>query len=652
MLKASFFLRWLALLLFSSGGAVTASDIYTNIYVAPDSKNCLESDCKYTFKTIQEALFFSRQLKINSKSHIPIRIILLGDIVIDETINFLSIDSGTKEYPLIIESVGQKKTISSAIKFHQSYFWVGVTRKLNIDFKVQQVWRDNKPLNLARTPNKGNFFYINDTIYSPPQRNQYRFGTEIYNKNSTHILLPQDAQLYLNNLKYPSDIPHLAFIHSWAESRHVISDFSQNRVTISPMSRWPMLYFKKSQELYFEGSKNDFDNIDEFYQDNDGDLYFKNAKTSHVLNIPKLNILLSLTGNNEHNIQYVKFKNLKFMYTKQQRVPHVDNQAAHTKSAAIEVDFANNIVFDNCTFSRLGGYGVWFRKGVTHSQVVQSDFSLMGAGAFRIGENIPHQKALHTTSYNKFSYNIVSNTGLEFPDAVAVMIGQSSHNMINNNYINNTSYTGISSGWTWGKRESGAFENRIENNYLENIGSGLLDDLAAIYNLGPSFGTVISDNYIENVTSSSKIGVGAWGIYLDEGSSGVLVQNNIVYKTASGGFHIHYGEMNTIRNNIFVDGVAAELRRSRNDTGKIIVENNIMVGSINRPTFLGYWNVDGGGNCVVEYQDVKSLEFIKALAEKQNLPIDVVNKALIGKYVLLDSSNKEKTLIMNTCMDK
>jgi hypothetical protein len=84
--------------------------------------------------------------------------------------------------------------------------------------------------------------------------------------------------------------------------------------------------------------------------------------------------------------------------------------------------------------------------------------------------------------------------------------------------------------------------------------------MAGIYTLGKQPGTTIRNNLWHDMAG---IRYGGWGIYFDEGSSGILAESNVVYRTTHGGFHQHYGETNIVRNNIFAFARDQQIQRSR-----------------------------------------------------------------------------------------
>lgn len=244
-----------------------------------------------------------------------------------------------------------------------------------------------------------------------------------------------------------------------------------------------------------------------------------------------------------------------------------DVQAAHTVPASVTVKDSKNVRFEGCRFTQLGTWGIEL-LGVTNGvEIAASTFDDLGAGGVKVG---------HETANTLVRDNRITRGGRLFPSACGIWGGLSGGNRVVHNLVRDFYYTGISWGWDWGFRDTAARNNIIAHNDISLIGQGELSDMGGIYVLGKQPGSVIEGNRIRTVDAR---GYGGWGIYLDEGSTGWTVRNNLVADTKTGGFHIHYGGNNEIANNVFVGARHdAQLIRVRDDQqGPIVFRNNVVV---------------------------------------------------------------------------
>lgn len=291
-----------------------------------------------------------------------------------------------------------------------------------------------------------------------------------------------------------------------------------------------------------------------------------------------LNHLLEFRGDlaGKHLVHDVRLSGLTFSHT-DWTIPRngfADTQAAVDIRGDVRAEGAVDCLLEGCRFVHLAGYGLELGPGCQRWKVSRCEFADLGAGGIRIGTPGRTDDPIRQTHSHLIADNEIHDGGKVFHAGIGVLSFHSGTNRIAHNHIHHFKYTAVSLGWNWGYQDTPSRENVVEFNHLHDIGQGLLSDMGAVYTLGPQPGTVIRNNLIHDISAFTY---GGWGLYPDEGSTGILWENNVVYHCKSAGFHQHYGKENIVRNNIFAFNREHQLMRTRDeDHTSFIFTNNIV----------------------------------------------------------------------------
>jgi hypothetical protein len=441
---------------------------------------------------------------------------------------------------------------------------------------------------------------------------------------------PGDLQAWRNT----TDIEFVA-LHFWIETRANFAsiDVATNTAKIQRKSRMRLTddFGAMPAQFYVENVFEALDTPGQWYLDRPtGTLYYlplpgEKIGTVHVV-APRLTQLVKFEGDIPGNkpVRYVRFENVTLSHSEWISGPELMTatpQAACHLPGAIVMRSAQHCALHNCEVSHVGSYAVEINGGSFECEVTRCDIVDLGGGGVKIWHDSPAKGErtdggggadMHATLTCKrisVADCVIADGGNRHHQAVGVLVGQCSGVQIVHNHIHHFRYSGVSVGWSWGYQEGHAYGNLVEYNHIHDIGMGMLSDMGAIYTLSPQPGTRIRYNLIHDVESR---GYGGWGIYPDEGSSHILIENNVVYRTKSNGFHQHYGKDNIIRNNVFALGREAQIARSRLEPhDSFHFHHNIVLADNGGVIFSGNWKQNHATADDNLYYDVKKKAELK-----------------------------------------
>lgn len=573
----------------------------TSIHVSPQGNDAWSGrfpaprDGDGPVATLPRAQQLVREARANAPG--PVTVLLRAGVYrLAEPLLFTPLDSGTPEAPVTWAAYRDERPVVSGGRELTGWRETGdglwaldIPEVREGKWFFWQLFQGEERLRRCRIPNEG-YLRSAGPFVPRPQRN-----TPEWSK-------PEARNGFFFNagdVENWDDLGSAAAVvfHAWTASVHWFDsvDEETRELRFTKGSGWPMGYWEKDQRYYIENVRAALDQPGEWYLNRETGLCLYMPRPGERIAdfrpvAPVAKQLLRVVGDLEAGIPAgnLVFQGISFRHNifDLARGDSHDGQAGISLTGAIHTVGASNVRFEDIEIAQVGTYALWFGQGTRDCALIRSELRDLGAGGVKIGETASEANEATACRNNLVENCYIHDGGHLSKAGIGVWIGRSSHHTVRRNEISNLDYSAISVGWSWGYAPSSANHNLVEFNYLHHIGNGVLSDMGAIYCLGLSPGTVLRGNVMHDIFSYTY---GGWGLYTDEGSADILMEQNVVYNTKSGGFHQHYGRDNILRHNIFAFAQEGQIIRSRQeDHISFVCERNIVLFDNGQPLGKNY----------------------------------------------------------------
>ncbi|HAS37808.1 MAG TPA: hypothetical protein DCS04_04240 [Ruminococcaceae bacterium] len=607
-------------------GAVDGNEIF----VAPDGNDLADGTISSPLATISAA-----KEKAKSLSGSVTVYFRGGSYTIDSTVQF---DGSDKSDVVYKAYKNEKVTFTSGTPYtgFEECTVNGVRAfKKNIgkgaDFNI--LFNEKTTLSRTRYPESG-YLYVSEASDSDIQAGDDI--TDPYHAGFNGMYVDREKFADFRNL---TDIT-IKLLHFWKDETVNISSYDNETGHIS-FSKTTSMRVKKNDRFFLQNVFEMLRKPGQWYLDkSEGTLYVipetSDSPESYTVWGSTTETMISVDGADGISFENILFRANGFYYSTERE----HSQAAYNAKSCITYRNAKNFHIKNCEFRDIAACSILLGKAVRNASIDSCLFNNIGAQAVYVhGENIDINDP-DVTKNITITNNQISEYGRTYFNAVAILIIHANSVDIIHNEIHDGYYTAVSVGWVWGYDYNVCYNNKVCDNLIYNIGQGWLSDMGGIYMLGNQPGTVISGNVIHNVSADPEEGgYGGWGIYLDEGSSYMLVEKNLAYACGSDSYHLHYGSYNTVRNNIFALSGESQMK---------------IVSAPDRctPPDGGQKTADLYNNIILTDKKVRTLSCLRntaTLDEKNNTYWDLsAGKELYAS----ESDNAKRSMSLNTAIRK
>lgn len=577
-----------------------------DLYVAPNGNDAWsgrQAEANDTggdgpFATIQRAQREVRRVRSDTAAAEAVNVHIRGGLYeLTEPIVFTPDDSGTEAAPVVFTAYDNERPVFSGGRRITGWkegidgVWSAEVPEVKSgDWYFHQLFVDGRRATRGRTPNEGHYFVRSllpgvGTPREGKDNPESRLGFE-YEPGQFE---PWDNLDDVNVFVYQAWTAAMFWIKSL--------DTESNLVHFTAESNWPIGYWGWPPRFIIENYRKALDEPGEWYLDRtEGRLYYMPREDEEMsaaeIIAPKLHHLVRFDGDwrDGRLVEHVTLRGLSFQHAMWQtpREKPADGQAAAWLKAAVQCDGMSHCKLIDCEVAHVGEYGIHLHRACQHNRIERCHVYDLGAGGIRVGMTQSPSQDSHAASHNVIDNCFIHDGGHVFHAGVGMWIGRADNITVSHNEICDFDYTGISVGWMWGYKSQNCHDNIIEYNHVYNIGRGVLSDMGGIYTLGIQHGTVVRNNCFHHIYAYSY---GGWGLYTDEGSYDIVMENNIVYDCKQNAFHQHYGRENVIRNNILAFGRQGQIALTRPEAGHraFTIERNIVYSDTGY-TFHGNWH--------------------------------------------------------------
>lgn len=488
-------------------------------------------------------------------------------------------DSGTKESPTIIRSVGDEKVIlSGGISINgwkkQGKVWVADVPAFNgrpLDFR--QLWVNGKKAVRARDVED---FEKMNRICSVDEKNEILYVPAVSIRrliDNKGNLKAKYAEMVLHQMWCVANL-RIRSVEVQGDSAAIRFHQPESRIQFEHPWPRPMVTTDGHNSAFYLTNARELQDVPgEWYHDIDARKVYYYSREGEKMQeaeviVPAVETLVRVEGTLDRPVCHIRFEKITFSYTtwmrpsekghvplqagmyltdgyridpKMQRnyLNHpLDNQGwLGRPAAAVCVVAARQIDFERCRFEHLGSTGLDYEEAVQGGVIRGCLFRDIAGNGLLVGSFSPAAHETHlpydpadrreVCTQQQINNCYFTEIGNEDWGCLAIAAGYVGDVNIEHNEISEVPYSGISLGWGWTQTVNCMRNNRVHANLIHHYAKHMYD-VAGIYTLGSQPKSYVTENCVHSIYKPGYVhDPNHWFyLYTDEGSSFITVRDN------------------------------------------------------------------------------------------------------------------------------